>query len=203
MDSTNGITYTVQGDTGFFHAEGCPQSYSADSGSLLDIGSDGVHSWPDDWIFTLDVRLTPTDATPSVCSGTLKVVGALGSWVDGIWTLLPGQSGILLEGDVVQCGASIGDTDKNVAGFDFLVHVTGGDLASDYGSTAYIILSPAYATGDGFNGGMSSDFTFSYGGVVDIQAVVPEPSTGALALVLIAGLVATPFSRRLKMRRGV
>jgi hypothetical protein len=203
MESTNGITYTVQGGTGFFHAEGCPQSYSVNSGSQSDIGADGVHSWPDDCIFALDVKLTPTDVTPSVCSGVLKVVGSLGSWVDGVWVSQPGQSGILLEGDVVQCGASINNTDENVAGFDFLVHITGGDLASDYGSTAYIILSPGYGTGDGFDGSMSSDFTFSDGGVVDIQAIVPEPSSGALALALITGLVATPFSRRLKMWRGV
>jgi hypothetical protein len=200
--SAAGVSYTVVDGVGHFHAEGMPQSYSVDKDGQEDIGSTGVGDWPADQYFSIDITLTPTGTTPSVCSGTMTVVGSLG-----------GVSGVLLQGEVVQMGALL-YTDPNTgfetSGFDFLVRLSDDCLLKDdYGSMAYIQLSPRWddVLDDGlkFTGSMAGDFTFSgIGDGVDIfSATVPEPSVGALAMSLMTTGLGFVSYRRFRTRRCV
>ncbi len=82
--------------------------------------------------------------------------------------------------------------------FDFEFNVTGGELASVFGSTAGTTLD----TGDfTFNGSFTSSFSNGGEGVADTLMMVPEPEPQFLVILSVFGLcwVARP---RALLRKG-
>lgn len=190
--------------SGSFWAEGTPQSYSHDSSGLQDL-MPGLLTEDDEylWSFSIAAELESAGSTPMPASGTVAIYGSV--------TGDQGAGELLLGGNIEAFGSSI---DPSLAPettlFDVSFRVTGGAYATDYGSLARIILTPAFTTGVSeelddtpFNGNLACDFTFSgASGVADVVAI-PEPCSGAMALTLLATGLVTFASRRLGMRRGV
>ena len=135
---------------------------------------------PDDYYiggaasFTLDAN---------VYSGGVATYGKL--TISGTIAALGATSGTLLTGNMTQFGFDAGG---NLMDFKFAV--TGGDLASRYGSQAGVILN----TVGGFTGSFGSNFSNTGSGSTDTFPV-PEPAT-MLVLLGAAALGVLRRSRR-------
>ena len=149
-------------------------SYNATAGNLLATG------------FPISFNLSdnPTPDSASIVGGQYNLTAQVtqtGQPVSGsldITGTIPGlaTSGTLLTGQLSQFGFQSGGGDI----FEFIFHVTGGDLAPYYDGKTSIILD---AWGSGFNGSFATNFAASpYLSVADDRAVAPEPSTAILLL---------------------
>ena len=199
-----GVTYTADttAGTGSFIASGWPALYSISDDTGLDLNiMCGAGQG-----FSLDATLDTTASVPmSVCDGTFTISGQL--W-DADFTMMY-YDGTLLAAEIQEFGYSIDSSlDPNTTIFDFRFTVTSGYLADDYGGIGGqggIILVPESDFLDTyFTGSLESDFTFmcpcfGTNGTADTFAV-PEPSSAALTLVIMAVGLASFVMRRSWMR---
>jgi hypothetical protein len=192
-----GMSGAYTASTGHFLAYGYPSSYSVTSSTQQDL----MPSDYDKWLFLIDAYFDPLSSTPMTATGTVTIKGSS--------TGLGGTTQTLLTGSIEAFGASIAPSlDPATTLFQFTFHVTGGEYAADFGSTALIILSPGFITdwGPGLNdtpyvGDLTKDFTFTGPtGVVDV-VTIPEPNLGVLATTLMLSGLVMYCSRRQGNRR--
>jgi len=163
-------------------SSGINVGYTASSGELTATGT--ASTFEDDGVgppLTIDngsFDLTANiDNSGVLSAGTLDIGGTINS--------IGANSNILLTGTLTDLGfPTSGSGDP----LEFLFNVTGGDLASDYGTSGGIIL-----TQSGFSDGFTLDFNNGpFAGVADIGVVVPVPAalwlfgSGLLGLTGIA-----------------
>jgi hypothetical protein len=156
------LTTTYDATTGLFTASGFPVSFNISGNSTPDYPS--ISSGQ----YQLIAQVTPAGQP---VSGSLNITGTI-----------PGltSSGTLLTGTLSQFGF------QNAGGdiFEFIYHVTGGDLASYYHGQTGIILD---ATNSGFKGSFTTNFAASpFLGISDNVMLVPEASSMLLLLGAVA-----------------
>jgi len=156
------INVNYNAGTGMFTANGFPTGLSLPPGYAVTPGA-------------LSLNMAVNQATGNLISGTLSITGT----VPGAGLL----SGTLLTGNISDFGFANGGGEI----FEFLVDVTGGDLAGAFGSQAGMILD---ANDSGFNGSFQGNFgNTQYQGVSDTFAQpIPEPASVLVWLcVLVVG----------------
>lgn len=175
------IVLTYNASTHEFLAVGDASNYTAPDTEQYNIYSGGTFP-----IFSLGVfnLSAVVDNTGAISGGTVTITGGL--YGSGPAAVAPNP--VLLTGTLTEMGYQLGDlgtfgTDK----FDFRFTVTGGVLASEYGSVAGIILDTQDIAFTDFTG----DFESSGAGVSDTVAlaVIPEPSTSVLVMMAVVGAV--------------
>lgn len=125
--------------------------------------------------------LTATISTNGVfLGGTVTIAG--GVYDDSFSQIEPDDT-VLFQGNLTAYGYQ-GNASPTPDEFDFLVSITGGALAGDYGPLAGVLLHPGNTT---FNG--TFDVNFSNGGLgtADTRAV-PEPNPELLVVLSAFGL---------------
>lgn len=153
-------------------------------GFAFEIDDDGVG--PAEQIVNGLMNLSATiDNSGNLISGSLTIQGTVPT--------LNYTSGTILTGNIIDFGFPDAGGDP----LEFLFEVTGGDAAGIYGPKGGVIMSYT-----GFPGSFQSSF-MNYGdGVSDTFSVsgepVPEPSTIAMFLIGIGGLV---VSKSIKISR--
>jgi hypothetical protein len=156
------ISVNYDAGTGNFTANGFPTGLDLPPGYSVTPGA-----------FSLNMAVN--QATGAPLSGSLSITGT----VPGLGL----ASGTLLTGDITDFGFETGGGEI----FEFLVDVTGGDLASAFGRQAGIILD---ANDSGFGGSFEQSFANTeFQGVADtFGAPVPEPASVLVWLsVLVVG----------------
>ncbi len=93
-------------------------------------------------------------------------------------------SGTLLQGNLTAFGF-LGETSTNRSQFDVEFNVTGGELASVFGSTAGTVL---YTEDYSFGGSFTTSFNNGGSGDADTLMMVPEPEPRFLVLLSVLGL---------------
>lgn len=170
----------------------CYVSYSAGTGQLsvagdpVTIDYDGTA--PPDYDIIDDGAQLPVFQISIYVGSDGKLVDAMPSTL-----LISGQIDkpgevfeTLLTGSVTEFGY---DPNSPNRVFEFVFSVTGGSLAGEFGPYVGVILDAgAYQSGKAFAGSFSADFANTGLGVADAFPV-PEPATGALLLVGLAGVV--------------
>jgi hypothetical protein len=182
--AANSLTTDYQpssGSTGTFSITGWPTSFTTSSGSLYAISGSTSYN----------LTALINKSTGQLLSGSLSIDGTIPS--------LSASSGTLLTGQVAEWDYGYQNGGGDV--FEFIVNVTGGDLAHYYSGQLGII---ATASGSGFTGSFLTSFsTDPSQTATDNMAIVsvPEPSSVLLLLgVLSCGLPAWLGFRR---RTGV
>lgn len=157
------ITVNYDAGSGMFTANGFPTGLALPPGYNVTPGA-----------FSLNMQVA--QATGQLISGAVSITGTVPD--------LGLMSGTLLTGNINNFGFPSGGGEI----FEFLVDVTGGDLAGAFGSQAGIILD---AHDTGFGGSFQQSFgNTPFQGVSDTFAspVVPEPASVLVWLcVLIVG----------------
>ena len=159
---SSGINVDYTASSGVFSAIGTASTFEDDGvGPATPISGGG---------FDLTASI---DTSGVLSGGTFSIDGTLGAF-----------TGTLLTGTLTGLGfPSIGNGDP----LEFLFDVTGGDLASAYGTSGGIILSNS-----GFTGFASDFINTPFTGVADTGTVVPVPAavwlfgSGLLGLIGIA-----------------
>jgi hypothetical protein len=139
--------------------------------------TDGTGPFGDAGTFNLYAQINNSG---TLVGGTVEIKGEI--------TDLSIAYGVLLKGTLTQFGYQDGGA-GNADQFEFLFTVTGGSLASAYGSVAGSIINTSENTA--FNGSFSSNFdnsAFSNETAADSRPLVPEPSTGLLVTFSVFAL---------------
>jgi hypothetical protein len=155
------------GSTGTFSITGWPTSFTVSNGDIpqpITISPSGSYN------LTAQIN----KVTGQLLSGTISIEGTIPT--------IPGvSSGTLLTGTLTNFGFSNGASDF----FQFLVNITGGDLAHYYTGKMGIQVD---ANNSGFTGSFLTSFASAASDTSSDNAsmtVVPEPST---AMLLLGGL---------------
>jgi len=176
------VNVSYKADTDTFLAEGEPQSLKVTPGDQLNIEAPTV-SPPRKFVLTGTI-----DDSGNLNGGSLTITGKVPSL---------GFDGTLLTGNLTafasQAGAVSGPIELPDA-FRFLFDVTGGVAASLYDAAGFAG-NVNLVVKSGFAGGFSSDFD-GVNGMVNVQAVVPEPASLILWSVLGSCCAAAVWWRR-------
>jgi hypothetical protein len=167
-------TYTVGGASNF-----------TASGWALNIDYDGATPPDHDITGSMSYLITATiDNSGHATDATLKITGA----IDDL--SLPDQT--LLTGTL----AAFGYDSTYASPLEFVFNVTGGALASDFGSLAGVHLSPGSSST--FSGNFLHSFTNTgWDGVADtFRTPVPEPLTAVMGTLALAGSGLAALRRR-------
>jgi hypothetical protein len=170
------IDVDYDGNAGLFTAHG------------YTIALDLDFSNPPDYMITgnpraFDLQMTINPLTAALINGTVSFGGRIPA--------LGAMSDTLLTGTITDFGFQTG---PNSQVFDFRFSVTGGDLASLFGTVSWVILNGVSI--NGFDGTFDQDFSNRSNGTTDCFAGVPEPSTGVLAMICSLAWGASRLSRR-------
>jgi hypothetical protein len=162
-------SYTASaGSTGTFSLTGWPTSFTISPGA-------GPYAISVTGTYNLTAQINKS--TGQLISGSVLIGGTIPS--------VPGaSSGTLLTGTLTNFGFANGGGDF----FQFLVNITGGDLAHYYNGKMGIQVD---ANNSGFTGSFLTNFASGDSDTTSDNAsltVVPEPSTGLLILVGLASL---------------
>lgn len=172
-DITSGlikVNYTAA--TATFTATGSSASFDLDGIAPPDY--QGANFTPG----AFNLSMTVNTATGAPTGGTVSIGGKV--------TALGATSGTLLTGNISAFGFQTGGGQL----FEFLINVTGGDLASYWNATGHpggIILSAVPGTGAvPFTGSFTSDFRSTSGAIgagVSDSFITPEPASLAIAFI--------------------
>ena len=160
FDASSGL-FTVSGATSLY----TPADTGLNNGDPYTVGNNGGF---DTGTFSLTATISPSGVLQS---GSMEITGGL---FDDSYHQSVADGTPLLQGTLTAFGyAGFND---NPDQFDFQVALTGGALADDYGSSAYILLHPGDTSFD-------NDFTVSFSndgfGDADTKSI-PEPGSGLL-----------------------
>jgi len=178
---SNSLAVAFNASSGLFTATGDTAGYTAADPNLND-GQPYIVGNSYDNYNPGTFSLTATIATNgSLLGGTVLITGGIYATDENLTQVEPDDT-VLLQGDLIAFGFQ-GYTDAPDQ-FDFGVAVTGGALADQYGSSAYILLHPGYTSFDNiFTVGFSNDGQ----GDADTR-MIPEPTSGLLVLLSLFGL---------------
>jgi hypothetical protein len=175
---TVSVAYTAS--NGLFTATGETSAYTASDTNLNNGDPYIVGNSNDSYnpgTFSLTAYIT-TNGT--FLSGSVTITG--GVYDDSLAQVEPDDS-LLLQGNITAYGSQ-GNASPNPDEFDFLVSVTGGALAGQYGSSAGVLLHPGNTTFDG-----TFDVNFSNDGLGTADTrMVPEPNSVLLVMLSVFGL---------------
>ena len=185
------VTVAYNASNGLFTATGETSAYTAantnlNNGDPYIVGNSNDNFNPG--TFSLTATITTNG---SLLSGTVTITG--GVYDDSLAQVEPDGT-LLLQGNITAFGFQ-GNASPNVDEFDFLVVVTGGAFAGQYGSSAGVLLHPGDTT---FNGSFGVNFSNDGFGKADTRAV-PEPTPELLVMLSAFGLCW--FVRRAPQRK--
>jgi hypothetical protein len=164
-NAANGL-FTVSGDTSVYTAPDAT-AYSVLTDDQFGLGT-----------FNLSANIATNG---DLLGGTVTIVG--GVFDDSGTEIYPW--GTLLQGNLTAFGFEAA-TSTNKSEFDLLFNVTGGSLASVYGSVAGVLL---HTEDDSFGGSFTSGFSNRGHGAADTRMMlIPEPEPQLLVFLSVLGL---------------
>ena len=174
------LTVAYNASSGAFTANGDTESYFPADTTLNDgqpyaVSNDGGFN---PGTFNLAATIA-TDGT-LLNGGTMSITG--GTYDDQGYQVIPDGT-VLLQGDLVGFGFQGFATGPDY--FDFKVAVTGGELANEFGSSAYIYMEPGSTS---FNNDFTVGFSNDGEGTADTRMLIPEPTSGLLVMLSLLGL---------------
>jgi hypothetical protein len=146
--------------------------------------------------FSLSATVTTSG---TLVSGTVTLGAAAGVY-DPNYTTQIISPGTLLQGNLTAFGFEAQNLTMGSSQFDFEFNVTGGSLASVYGSEAGTVMY----TGDySFNGSFTTSFNNGNNGLADTLTMVPEPEPQLLVIMSLSVLGLCRVARwRAPLRKG-
>ncbi len=188
---TASFTLSGSGTNGVLSVTGSTSKYTT---AALAAGSDFDDVYDSSGFNPGSFTLTATIKTNGILqSGSFSISGQL---VDDNTSTQVLPFGVLLSGTVTSFG-SRANTSSSSEDFDFLLSVSGGALASDYGSTGGTLLYDTSFNGSftqNFNSNGNNNQSFS-----DTKAI-PEPSSVLLVVMSLLGLCGVV--RRVPLRKS-
>jgi len=144
--------------------------------------------------FSLSATVTTSG---TLVSGTVTLAAADGVY-DPTYSTQILSAGTLLQGTLTAFGFQAENLALGTSQFDFEFTVTGGSLASAFGSKAGTVL---YTEDYSFGGSFTTGFSNSGGGAADTLTMIPEPEPQLLVILSVLGLWRVA-RRRAPLRKG-
>lgn len=176
------LTVTYTASNGLFKVTGDTSAYTLPNGS-----------GPDD-VTDVTSGFSPGSFTLSATIGTNGVFSSGSLTISGAIDALSIPASTLLQGTITAFGF-LGNSSPTPDEFDFRFNVTGGALASAFGSVGGTLLHPGNTP---FNNSFTSSFSNDGFGTADTKAV-PEPSSALLVVMSLLGLCGVV--RRMPLRK--